>query len=388
MQIPRALLFALTGAVLFGAGFVASRYSATGARDTAPPTVAKPAEGGARSVRFPKDAPQLGFIKTEQILFLPEPLLDPLNGRIAYDENYTARVSAPISGRVVKIEVQPGDQVRQGAPLAWIDAPDYATAVADAHKAENDVAQKTRAYARAKELLEGGVVPRKESESAETDLRQAQTELQRARMRLRNLTASGKSAGEDGRLALRAPISGVVADRKVNPGAEVRPDAPDPLFLITDPTHLWVIVDLPERFLGKVRVGQRVSIEVDAYKGLDVGGRIASIGTVLDPATRRIQVRCVVDNTKQLLKPEMFARVVPLAEESEKLARVPNAALLTQGLYTSVFVEKAPGEFEKRSVTLGLQGRDESYLKSGLAEGERVVTNGALLLESELSGGR
>ena len=243
---------------------------------------------------------------------------------------------------------------------------------------------KTRANARVQELLEGGVVPRKDAESAEADLRQSQAELKRAQLRLRNLTA-GNAAPTDGRLPLRAPIAGVVADRKLNPGAEVRPDAPDPLFVVTDPAHVWVIVDMPERYLGKVAVGQTVSVEADAYKGVDINGRIASIGQVLDPATRRVQVRCVVDNPRQILKPEMFAKVVPLRDERQKLARIPNAALVSEGLYSFVFIETSPGVFEKRRVTLGLQGRDESFIKSGIAEGERVVTGGTLLLQSELS---
>jgi cobalt-zinc-cadmium efflux system membrane fusion protein len=174
----------------------------------------------------------------------------------------------------------------------------------------------------------------------------------------------------------------------VNPGAEVRPDAQTPLFVITDPSHVWVIIDLPERYLGKVRVGQVVSVEVDAYKGIDISGRIASIGQVLDPATRRVQVRCVVANEEQLLKPEMFARVAPLSEERQKLARIPNSALVSEGLYSFVFVESAPGVFEKRRVELGLQGRDESYVKTGLSAGEKVVAAGALLLQSELASRR
>ncbi|MGZ5118245.1 MAG: efflux RND transporter periplasmic adaptor subunit, partial [Burkholderiales bacterium] len=176
-----------------------------------------------------------------------------------------------------------------------------------------------------------------------------------------------------------------VADRQVNPGAEVRPDAQNPLFVITDPKRVWVMIDLPERYLGKVAVGQVVSVEVDAYKGIDLNGRIASIGQVLDPATRRVQVRCVVENQKQLLKPEMFARVTPLSEERQKRVRIPNSALVSEGLYSFVFVEKEPGVFEKRRIELGLQGRDESFVKSGLSEGERVVTGGALLLQSELT---
>ena len=94
----------------------------------------------------------------------------------------------------------------------------------------------------------------------------------------------------------------------------------------------------------------------------------------------------MLDNPHRLLKPEMYARVTPLADTLEKLPRIPNSALLTAGLYSFIFVEKEPGVFEKRQVTLGLQGRSESYVKQGLAGGERVVTAGALLLNSELAG--
>jgi cobalt-zinc-cadmium efflux system membrane fusion protein len=129
-----------------------------------------------------------------------------------------------------------------------------------------------------------------------------------------------------------------------------------------------------------------VTIDVDAYPGGDFWGKVASIGEVLDPATRRVQVRCVVNNPSRQLKPEMFARVTPIEDARVKLPRIQNSALITQGLYSYVFVEKEPGVFEKREVTLGLQGRSESYVKQGLSDGERVVTTGALLLNSELAG--
>jgi cobalt-zinc-cadmium efflux system membrane fusion protein len=381
-------LRALTGwliaaAVGFTAAFAWQHFSNAervgGATQAAPPAERT-------RVEFPPNAPQLQFVKTEQVVLRSEPLLEPLSGKVAYDENYTARIASPISGRVVKIDVQPGDSVKAGAALAWIDSPEYVAAVADVRKDESDIQQKRRAYARAKEMYEAEVLARKDFESAENDVRQAEAEFERARMRLRNLVPGG--AVTDGRFPLRSPIAGVVADRKINPGSEVRPDAPDPLFVITDPTHVWVIIDVPERYLSKVKVGQLVQIEVDAFRGLDIYGRIASIGTVLDPATRRVQVRCVVANPRQLLKPEMYARIVPLASEQNRLARIPNSALLNRGVYNYVFVEKNPGVFEKRQVEVGLQGRDETYVKSGLTEGERVVVAGTLLLDSELSSGQ
>jgi len=373
----------IAAAVGFTAAFVWQHFS-NAERVEAAPQAAPSAER--TRVEFAPNAPQLQFVKTEQVVLRTEPLLEPLSGKVAYDENYTARIASPVSGRVVKIDVQPGQSVKAGATLAWIDSPEYVAAVADVRKDESDIQQKRRAYARAKEMYEAEVLARKDFESAENELRQAEAEVERARMRLRNLVPGG--AATEGRFPLRSPIGGVIADRKINPGSEVRPDAPDPLFVITDPTHVWVIIDVPERYLSKVKVGQLVQIEVDAFRGLDISGRIASIGTVLDPATRRVQVRCVVANPRQLLKPEMYARIVPLASEQNRLARISNAALLNRGVYNYVFVETKPGVFEKRRIEVGLQGRDETYVKSGLNEGDRVVVAGTLLLDSELSSGR
>ncbi len=332
-------------------------------------------------LHYAADAPQLSFLRIQAVAEMPEPAVDPLNGRIAYDENRTARVSSPNAGRVTRIAVQPGDRVKAGQPLLWLSSPDLGGAVADLRKAEADRHLKQFARQRAKILLEGEVLARKDYEAAEADLKQAEAEEQRARARLNSIAPGG--AGADGSGALRAPIAGIVADRQVNPGLEVRPDMSNPLLVITDSTHLWALIDLPERDLGKVRVGQPVSIEVDAYPGEGFSGKIASIGEVLDPVTRRIQVRCAVENPQRRLKPEMFARITPLREPAHPVLMVPNTALITLGLQSYVFVESAPGTFEKRRIALDRQHRDFSVIREGLKAGERVVTSGALLLNSE-----
>jgi cobalt-zinc-cadmium efflux system membrane fusion protein len=378
----RNQILAVSAAALAALAWLAAHYLARGTEPK--PQAAGPAQVNVRELRFAPDSPQLSFIKVEAVLALPEPLLDPLNARVAYDENYTVRVSSPIAGRVTRLLVQPGDRVVAGQTLMLLDAPEFAAAAADVAKSSADLRLKEKSYARADELYRAEVVARKDFESAESDLRQAEAEQNRARLRLRNLDAASSGAGAV--YALRTPIAGVIAERNVNPGAEVRPDAPNPLFVVTDPTHLWVMIDLPERYLSKVRLGQKVTIDVDAYPGGDFVGQVASIGEVLDPATRRIQVRCVVNNPNRQLKPEMYVRVTPINDERVKLARIPNSALLTVGLYSFIFLEKEPGVFEKRQVTLGLQGHTESYVKQGLAGGERVVTVGALLLNSELTG--
>lgn len=349
--------------------------------DATPATAAAKPEPGI--LRFPSESPKLASIKVIPVEEFPVPLAEPLNGRIAYDENATARVSSPILGRVVRLSASSGDPVRAGDALLVLDSPDLAQAVTDAAKARADEQRKKRSLDRSKLLLDAGVIPGKDFESAEADFLQARAETQRADLRLRNLNAHA-GADSDGRFSLRSPLSGVIADRQANPGMEVRPDLPNPLFIVTDPTRLWVIIDLPEHNLSKVEAGHPVAVEVDAYPNERFPATIQRIGQTVDPATRRIQVRCTLANPERKLKPDMYARVTLLADEHRRAPRVPNSALITEGMYNFVFVEREAGVFEKRRIKLTVQDRDYSYVESGLDSGARIVAVGPLLLSAEL----
>lgn len=331
-------------------------------------------------VKFAKGEPQLSAIRTEPVKSEPMPAADPVNGRFVYDENATSRVTSPLVGRVIGLRAGVGDRVARGAALLDIDSPDLANAEADLAKAGSDEQRKKLAYERSKRLLDHEVIARKEFELAEADLQQAQADTRRAALRLRNLQASGH---QNGRFVLRSPIDGIVVERHANPGQEVRPDLEEPLFLVSDVSRLWIVVDLPEKSLGNVHVGQTVGVETDAWPEQRFVATVERIGVAVDPVTRRVQVRCAVKNAEGKLKPEMFARVSFLADGERKGIRVPNTALVTEGVYAYVFVEKSPGTFEKRKVGLALRGNDHSFVESGLAEGEQVVVEGALLLNSE-----
>lgn len=334
-------------------------------------------------LRYAAGAPQLSAIHAEVVQRVPVPLADPLNGKVSYNENVTARIAAPISGRVLKINAELGDSVRAGQTLLLMDAPDLGNAIADTEKANADSRLKQSALNRARTLYQGGALARKDLEGAEADYAAAAAESRRAELRLKNLMPNGMNSTSEG-YALRSPIDGIVAQRQVNPGEEIRPDLADPLFIITNPAQVWVTVDLPENLLSKARIGRPVSIAVDAYPDQQFKGRIEKVAPALDPVTRRITVRCSVDNTDGLLKPEMYARVTLIADVSKTAFRIPNTALVSDGLYSYVFVELAPGVLKKRRVSLVAQDRQYSYTVDGLQANERIVTAGALLLNSEL----
>jgi cobalt-zinc-cadmium efflux system membrane fusion protein len=346
----------------------------------------KPAEHKVSdTIRFAADAPQLEFIRTKKVDSYPEPLMDGLNARITYDDNYTARVYSALAGRVTKIAVEAGQEVKAGDPMLWIDSPDFASGASDSLKADADLLRKKVAYERAKGLFEVKGLALKDLESAEADWRQAEAEAQRAKARMKNLS-SNDIASAEGKYVLKAPIEGVISERQVNIGSEVQLGAANSLFVITNPKHLWVLVDLPEQYIDKIKVGQPISVEVDAYPGEVFLAKVSVISETLDPALRRFQVRCDVFDSQHKLRPEMYARISAIVNDKIKVPRVPNTALFTQGLYSFLFVEQSPGIFQRRRVTLGLQDADFSYIKEGLSIGDRIVTSGAILLNSELSG--
>jgi cobalt-zinc-cadmium efflux system membrane fusion protein len=365
------------GCALVIAGTFGVRH-VVAARDTATETVARKTNPGV--VEYALGSPQLASLRVAPAEELPLPVSAPVNARITYDENVTARISSSIAGRVVGIDVEIGDQVRRQSVLARIDSPDFASADADWRKAQADERRKKLAAERAKDLFEHEVLARKDLESAQADYEQAEAETRRAALRMKNLHGSGE---ENGIFALRSPIDGIVADRQVNPGLEVRPDLQNPLFVITDIHRLWVVADVPERNAADIRPGQNVVIEADAFPGEQFAARVDRVGVALDPNTRRVQVRVALPNPDGRLRPEMFVRIAFVADGKKKAVRVQNTALFVDGLHTYAFVEKAAGTFEKRRISVALRDARYSYLERGIAAGERVVNEGALLLNAE-----
>lgn len=339
---------------------------------------------GPNQLRYPPGSPQLAYLTIQTVKAEVPPLLDPLPARIAFDEDHTVRIFTPVSGRTARILAQPGQTVHAGDVLAWLDAPDYDNAVADVRKAQADQDSKQAARVRAERLHEAGVIATRDLEGAQADARTAQAELARSQARLRSLGGAGQRDA-DGRFALRAPIDGVIAERHLNPGQEVRADAADPAFVITDPAHLDVVADVAESDIAQLHTGQTVRIETDGGVLPNLEGRISVVGVTMDPANRRVPVRAHLLHPPAGARPDMFVRLAPLADNGQPVAVVPNSALVTSGVHTFVFVEKSPGLLVKTRVELARRGRDVSHIREGLQAGMRVVTKGAALLDDELS---
>lgn len=338
---------------------------------------------GPDTLHYRDGAPQLAMIQSQTISSSPVPATDPLSARVAYDEDVTARIGVGISGRIVAIKAAPGDVVKAGQVLAEIDSPDFGTAFADLNKARADEDRKRLVLERAKGLVPGEAIAAKDWEAAQADYTQARAEKVRAEQRVNNLNPHGLVV-KGQRVSLASPMNGVVTERTATPALEVSPGLPVPLFVVTDTKRLWLMVDVPEKVLGRVKLGSSVTVESDAYPDERFTAKIVQLGQVVDPNTRRVVVRARLDNAASRLLPEMFVRASVLQDRGTGV-RVPNSAIVNQGVYAFVFVQTAPGEFHRRQVKLLTRGSDFSYLREGIQGGESIVTTGALLLDAELS---
>jgi cobalt-zinc-cadmium efflux system membrane fusion protein len=349
-----------------------------------PPVPAAPAIGR-DTITFPVGAPHLTYLALEPARER-KAIATGLTGRLAWDDDITARVFSPVSGRIVEIHANPGQSVRPGDVLAKIKSPEFGQAQADARKAAGDLKNAERALERTRELLKHGAAAEKELEAAETEHTRALSEKERASATLSIYGGDPGAPGVDGVFSLKAPIGGGVVEKAISPGQEVRSDqmGDKPLFVISDPASLWLFLDVTESDVASMTRGQEVVVRTRAFPGKTFTGRIEVIGEGLDPATRTIKARCVVDNTDKLLRAEMYVSADVTNPTSG--VDIPTKAIFLKNNQHYVFVEKAPGHFERRLIRLGPEVDGRSAVLNGVSAGQRVVVEGCLLLEAILDG--
>jgi cobalt-zinc-cadmium efflux system membrane fusion protein len=348
--------------------------------DKGPP----PARVEKDTVIFDPASPQLAGIQSVAAEPRREQTLR-FSGRVVWNEDRTVRVFSPFGGRVMSIAARPGDRVKPGQTLATLAAPELGQAQSDARKAEQDHAVAEKNFERVKELHGAGVTPDKDLQAAQAEL--ARTEGERLRTRER-LKLYGKAAGAvDQQLELRSPIGGVVVERNLNPGQELRPDnqGDKALFVVSDPGNLWVMLDIAEKDLGQIRPGVQVQLSSSSLGDERVPAHIVHVADVVDPNTRTVKARGVLDNADQRLKAEMFVTAELTVPVSKGLL-VPSRAVYLRGEQYFVFVDGGNARFTRKAVKIGTGSADgQQLILDGLRPGEKVVVDGNLLLEKILA---
>ena len=327
-------------------------------------------------------------------------------GKIGFNEDVMTPVYSPYTGRIVRLLAKPGDPVNRGTPLFEIDTPDLVqagqdliTAGINVPRARTVLELATRAEDRQHRLYLNKAVALKDWEQAEADLRNAERDLHAAENALAGarsrLRVFGKTEEEIAKIEndrqidqiarVLSPIAGTTVTRKVGPGQYVKPDSADPLFTIADLSTVWLLADVYEADVPMIKVGQRIEVHVAAYPNEAFTARIAYVSPSVDPATHRVGLRSVVENSHRRLKPEMFASFRVVTNSETQSLAVPTSAIVREGDKTSVWVSQDRNHFTRRDVTIGIQQGGYVQILYGLQRGERVVSGGGLLIGNAAS---
>lgn len=300
-----------------------------------------------------------------------------ISAKVQADPARMFRVFPPASGRVLGIKVKPGDTVKRGEVLATIDSADAASAQSDLTKAQIEAERAQRAADREKILLDHGAVAEKDYIDTKAAADSAQAELARAKEHLAVLGIQGGASGDA--IPLLSPSRGVVLSVGAASGEFSKSlDNADPLLTIADLSTVWIVGDVFEKDIAKVKPGTKATVTVDAYPGQQWSGRIDSLSGALDPVTRTLKVRVALPNPGDKLKPEMFA-TIRVDVGSHKAVVVPASAVIHEGQNTSVFVENQ-GKPEQQNVSTGQAVDGKVEIISGVQPGQQVAANGAELL--------
>ena len=311
------------------------------------------------------------------------------SGRVTFDDLKVAHVMSPVTGRVVRIDAQPGQRVKKGDTLAVIESPDVGSVFSDLQKAHAELTSTEKDFRRQKELFDVHAGSQRDLEAAQGNYAKSRAELQRA-MRKAQLLSGGRGGSQS--YTLRAPIPGEVVARNVNPGAEVQGQYSGggvELFTVGELDTVWVMADLFEMDLGRVKQGTECVVKVVAYPKRAFKGIADWVSDTLDATTRTAKVRCKLDNPDRDLKPEMYATAA-LAVDRQRALALPRSAVLHLGDQTMAFVEIGTSpdgrvRYERRPVSVSEEmGGEYLPVIRGISAGERVVTVGAVILSGML----
>src|SRR5262245_1713874 len=352
---------------------------------------AVPTDSG--EIRLPPDSPQLkrlriGEVGTEQVPL--EEVVVP--GKIEANPARISRVALPVAGRVKQVMVTIGDAVSQGQTVIALDSPEIGAALSAYRQAQARVTQAKASQAKAeadlnriKDLFDNRAVAQKEVISAETtlaqaksDVAQAEAALQEAQKKLQIFGLQSDQAIQD--ILVRAPVSGKVLEISVAAG-EYRNDTSAPVMTIADLSTVFMAADVPEDRIRYIHQAEQMEINLGAYPGEIFRGQVKRISDTVDPQTRTIKVRAELQNPAGRLRPEMFGEIRHKLGLRD-MPVVPAGAIVQGEQRNIVYRENAPGVFEPVEITFGRREDDRVPILSGIKAGDRIVTDGPMLLRN------
>ncbi|MFZ0864395.1 MAG: efflux RND transporter periplasmic adaptor subunit [Candidatus Sulfotelmatobacter sp.] len=307
-----------------------------------------------------------------------------LTGAVAYNSFRTTPVITQVSGPVSRIVIVPGQKVTQGEPMLYVASPDYSQLRTNYLKAKDAYSLAQKASARAKDLYEHHAIAEQVLEQAQSAEVQAGGDLIAAQAALKVMGITDPDAlvkaPPSFEVPVKAPINGLVVEQDVSAGQLIQPGTTQ-CFMISDVSTVWVLVNVYQKDLPYVRVGDQVTIQTETYSEA-FHGRIAYVAASLDPSTRTLQARIETNNPGEELKKDMYVVATVNAGTIPHAIALPDAAVLRDTENQPfVYAAASANQFGRRTVTLGESLNGQTQITSGLKAGDQVIGNGSLFLQ-------
>ena len=352
--------------------------------------------GGDKEIADPKkinpneviaNADMLKQIKFEAAKIIPIKRTLDIPGSIEVKQKLLARIGSPVQGRIIEINGELGDTVKQGDVLAVINSTELAKQQLAYIKSVQMVELKTKAYERAVLLFDADVVSEAQKLQRKTELSSAKADMEASKdqlfvmgMTVAEIEGIKSETQIDAITNIVAKIDGKIIKKNVNVGQVVDPT--EDIFTIAMLNEVWGVAQIPERQIGFLKEGDDLLIDVPAYENKLVEGKITYLGDIVDPVTRTVTIRTEIDNNHGLLKPDMLITMKVSGMKIEKVGTPINAIVSIDDI-PNIFVKTGKNKFLLRPVTLGIKNKEYVHIDDGLLEGEDVVIDGAFHLNNE-----
>ncbi|NWJ50264.1 MAG: efflux RND transporter periplasmic adaptor subunit [Bacteroidetes bacterium] len=309
-----------------------------------------------------------------------KPVVQEFNlvGKVTFDQDKVVKLYPMVSGNVMDVKVALGDYVKKGEVLAVVRSTEIAGVENDIVSARANLAVSEKNLAANEDMFKSGLISAKENVAAVKETEKARSELKRA------TTVLSIYGGSHANYIVKSPISGFIVEKFVNPNMQIRPDNTSNLFTISDLKRVWILANVYESDIANIKVGEKVKITTISYPDRQFEGQIDKIYNVLDPDNKTMKVRIQLDNKENLLKPEMFAKVVASQIKDTAMLAVPVKCIVFDRNKHWVIIYHDKCNVQTREVDITRTTSKYAYIRSGVKPGEKVISNMQLLIYNAL----
>jgi cobalt-zinc-cadmium efflux system membrane fusion protein len=309
------------------------------------------------------------------------PLVQEFNliGKVTYDQDKVVKLYPLVSGNVLEVKVALGDQVEKGQVLAVVKSGEIAGAENDIVSADANLAIAEKNLEAAEDLYKSGIASEKDYLAAVKETTKSRSELSRVK------TILSIFGGSKSEYVIKSPVSGYIVEKNINPEMQIRPDNSINLFTISNLKKVWVLANVYESEIANIKAGEKVNIFTISYPGKKFAGIIDKIYNVLDPDSKTMKVRVQLDNKDNLLKPEMFAKVIVQQLSDSSMIAVPSKSTVFDQNKYWVIIYDNQCNVQSRMIDIAYSTNSLTYIRSGVKPGEKIITNVQLLIYNAIN---